>query len=293
MRRHHRRRALAVLTVAVVMAGCGGTDAPPGEPGEPGGTDGNGGTDRIDGNDTGTDEHGDVSGDAPTATRVRCGDIVYNPDTLADAPPRSELPEGPADAVDDVGDPAFDDADIGDADETSWRIVRATDDRVELLRELDDPQDLGDGDVRTHEVRVAERITGTTNVPDGTWMLTASGPCTPRVVLGNDLGEADLTLAADPSPDARTLELLVHERACASGQPADGRIEVVSLDETPGQVRLLLGVRPLDGAQTCPSNPPTPFTVELAEPLGTREVVDASVVPARPLRVGELEGWTG
>lgn len=281
MRRHHRRRALVVLAVAAVVAGCGGTDAPP---------DGAGGND---GTDAATDEPGDGSGDAPTATRVRCGDSVYDPATLADAPPLSELPEGPADAVDDAGDPVFDDADTGDADEAGWRIVRATDDRVELLRELEEPQDLGDGDVRTHELRVLERMTGVTNVPDGTWMLMASGPCTPRVELGSDLGEADLTLAADPSPGARTLELLVHERACASGQPADGRIEVIALEETPEQVRLLLGVRPLGGAQTCPSNPPTPFTVELAEPLGTREVVDAAVVPARPLRIGELEGPNG
>ncbi len=248
--------------------GLRGTDAPPLGGAEPGG----GGGDATDGA-----SDPDVS--APSDATVRCGGGVYDPDAFADAPSVSELPDGPAGAVDDAGDPAFDPTD-------AWRVMLVTEDRVELLRELDEPSDLGEGDVRTHELRVLERITGATNVPDGTWMLTAAGPCTPRVELGGELGEADLTLATAPARDARTLDLFVHERACASGQTAEGRVELVGLEETAEEIRLEIGVRGLDGAQTCPSNPPTPYTVELSEPLGDREVVDASVVPARPLLVG-------
>jgi hypothetical protein len=265
--RRHRRRVLTVLaTAAVALAGCGGTDAPrPGDGtgGEPGaGASGSGGT---------------AAGGTAPAT-IRCGDVAYDPDAFAQAPPASSLPEGPAGAVDDAGDPAVDLA-------AGWRVVRVTDERAELLRELDEPLDLDDGDVRTHELRVVERITGATNVPDGTWMLTAAGPCTPRVDLGN-LGQAALTLAATPSPDDRTVALHVHERACASGQAAEGRVELVTLEETSDEVRLLVGVRGLGGAQTCPSNPPTPFTVELGEPLGDRVVVDVATVPPRPLTTG-------
>jgi hypothetical protein len=259
---------MAVLAVAAVIAGCGGTDAPPlGDDGagdEPGG----------DAADT------EPPAGAATDASVHCGGSTYDPAAFADAPPASSLPEGPAGAVDDLGDPAFDPSE-------DWRVVLVTDDRAELLRELDEPLDLGEGDVRTHALIVVERITGATNVPDGTWLLTASGPCTQRAKLGGELGEADLMFASMPSPDADRLEVLVHERACASGQTAEGRVELVTLDETSDEVRLVIGVRGLDGAQTCPSNPPTPFTVELSEPLGDREVVDASVVPARPLTVGD------
>jgi hypothetical protein len=264
VRRHHRL-AMAVLAVAAVIAGCGGTDAPP-----------------LVGAGSGDEPGGDTEPQtgATTGGSVHCGGSAYDPAALADAPPASSLPEGPAGAVDDLGDPAFDPAD-------DWRVMLVGDDRAELLRELDEPLDLGEGDVRTHQLIVVERITGATNVPDGTWLLTASGACTQRVELGGGLGEADLTFASMPSPDARTLEVLVHERACASGQTAEGRVEVVRLDETADEVRLVIGVHGLDGAQTCPGNPPTPFTVVLSEPLGDREVVDVSVVPARPLAVAD------
>jgi hypothetical protein len=267
VRHHHRHSAIAVLAIAaVVMTGCGGTDAPP-----------------PDSSGAGNGAGDDPQAGAPADPVVRCGGSTYDPTAFADAPTVSSLAEGPAGAVDDVGDPAFDPSE-------DWRVMLETDDRAELLRELEEPYDLGDGDVRTHELRIVERITGATNVPDGTWMLTAAGPCTQRTDLGGDLGDADLTLAGVPSPDTRTLEVLVHERACASGQTADGRVELVALEETPDEVRLRIGVHGLDSAQTCPSNPPTPFTVELSEPLGDREVIDASVVPPRPLTVGDPAG---
>lgn len=99
---------------------------------------------------------------------------------------------------------------------------------------------------------------------------------------------ADVTLAREPVPEARVLELLVHERERASGQDAEGRIEV-DLEETAEQVRLRIGVRPLGGAHSRQGNPATPFTVELGEPIGDRNVIDASVVPARAVALAESE----
>jgi hypothetical protein len=224
---------------------------------------------------------GSTSIDAPQvadAVTVNCGGSVYDPSELAAAPPASSLPEGPAGAVDDAGAPAFDPS-------LDWKVVHQSDDRVDLVRELDEPFDNGGGDVRTHESRILERITGAPNVPDGTWLLMSAGPCTQRLVTDDDLGEADLTLAETPAPGDTSIDLFVHERACASGQSAEGRIELVELNKTTGQVQLRVGVRPLDGGQDCQGNPPTPFTVDLGEPLSDREIVDASVVPPLPLTI--------
>ena len=221
------------------------------------------------------------------AGTVDCGGSRYDPDGFADAAPLSSLPDGPAGAVDDLGDPAFDPTD-------DWRIVYRSEGRVDLVRELETPLDHGEGDVRTHESRTVEQITGATNVPDGTWMLTSAGPCTQRRVVDDDLGVADLTFARTPSPQDTSLDLLIHELARVSGRSAEGRIELVELDETDEEVRLQIRVRPpdLEGVATCEGNPLTPFTVELAEPLGDRDVFDMAVVPARPLSLAEAEAST-
>ena len=43
-------------------------------------------------------------------------------------------------------------------------------------------------------------------------------------------------------------------------------------------------VRPLDGPATCPSNPPTPYTLRLDRPLGDRTLADGGTIPPRPVR---------
>lgn len=248
------RSAAAALAVALLLSGCGGTPEVP----------------EVAGVDNGTSARTDEG------KMVNCGGSTYDPTVLADAPAASSLPAGPAGATDDAGSRAFDPSE-------DWRVVHQSEDRVDLVRKLDEPFDNGGGDIRSHESRTLERITGATNVPDGTWLLTSAGPCTQRLATTGNLGEADLTLPRPPEPDSSTLDLFVHERACASGQNAEGRIELVSIEETTDQVRLHIGVSPRGGGQDCQGNPPTPFTVELSEPLGDRQVVDASVVPARPV----------
>lgn len=247
------RVGFAGIVVALLLAGCGGAS------------------------DTSISV-GSGSTPAPSedGSTVNCGGSVYDPGVLADAPPVSSLPEGPAGAVDDAGAPAFDPS-------LDWKVVHQSDDRVDLVRELDQPVDNVGGDVRTHASRTLELITDSGNVPDG-WLLTSAGPCAQRLVTDGDLGDADLMLAETPSPGDTVVELRVVERRCASGQSAEGRIELVELTETADEVRLRIGVRPPEGSQqTCPGNPSTPFTVELSEPLGDRQIVDASVVPARPV----------
>lgn len=96
---------------------------------------------------------------------------------------------------------------------------------------------------------------------------------------------ADITLADTPAPGEVSVDLLVHEQGCNSGESAEGRIELVELTETADQVELQISVRPRKGTHTCLPNPPTPFTITLSGPLGDREIVDVSVVPPRPVTV--------
>ena len=101
-------------------------------------------------------------------------------------------------------------------------MVHQSNHRVDLIRELDEPCDNEGGDVRSHELRTLERITGASNVPDGTWMLMQAGPCAERRVTDDDLGDADLAVAHSPSPGDTSVELLVYARACASCQRLTG-----------------------------------------------------------------------
>lgn len=63
----------------------------------------------------------------------------------------------------------------------------------------------------------------------------------------------------------------VRERECASGRSADGRI-VADVEYRSDSITISVGVRTLGGDQTCPSNPTTPFVVELEQPLADRAV---------------------
>jgi hypothetical protein len=116
----------------------------------------------------------------------------------------------------------------------------------------------------------------------------SGGASASRYDLG-DLGEATVALDPDnpPDPDSTQVHLLVTEVACAGGEPADGRVAVAHLVEHEDRVEVVVGVEALPGAQTCQSNPPTPFTVELDEPLGARALVDVAVYPERELAAGQ------
>ncbi|MGI5489410.1 hypothetical protein [Microtetraspora malaysiensis] len=170
----------------------------------------------------------------------------------------------------------------------TWTIVEESATRLALIRELARPQEEGGGMVFTHEFLDVERF----GEPDADgrpgWHMRASSRCDLRRDLG-ELGVADVTLdpaAPPPGPDARRISVLVHERECASGQRADGRIRLVGVEPTAEEVRVVLGVQRVDaggGVVTCQGNPATPFTVELDEPLGERVLTDASVYPPRPI----------
>jgi hypothetical protein len=104
------------------------------------------------------------------------------------------------------------------------------------------------------------------------------------IVEADTFGAARLSIdpTAAPGPDATTLTLLATEHACASGQPPDGRKIVTTVTETEADVSILVLVEGM-GMATCPSNPPFPVTVQLDQPLGSRQILDGSTLPGRPV----------
>ncbi|MBM7817629.1 hypothetical protein JOE63_000106 [Cellulosimicrobium cellulans] len=187
-----------------------------------------------------------------------------------------------ADRLSEEGRAALDGLEVPPIDPAEWSVVEDGAERVALLRALDQPEDLGSGDVRTHEMLVIELTDATDVDPVPTWSLTAAQTCALRADLGG-LGTATLTLDPEhpPASGAREVHLLVTEMACNSGQDAEGRVRLSDLAVRDDAIAVTVGVEPRTGVADCPSNPPTPFVVELDEPLGDRVVLDASVHPAR------------
>ena len=88
---------------------------------------------------------------------------------------------------------------------------------------------------------------------------------------------------ADLSAEATSIDVLVNEVGCASGEPADGRIATPEISYSDDAVVVTIRVVPRPGPQTCPSNPDTEYTLELDEPLGERTLLDgAHDPPAEP-----------
>ncbi len=221
-----------------------------------------------------TQRDGAVPG-ADVDTAYSCMGNPVPRDVLENGPTAAELGETSRAALGGLDVPELEDP-------AQWTVLEESDERVVLLRELDEVDDLGQGDVRTHEVLAIEWVDAPNLDPSPTWMLAQRSGCALTVDLGG-LGEASVTL--DPAhpldPAAREVHLLVTEQECNSGEDAEGRVRVVALREGAAAVEIAVGVEPRDGAHTCPSNPPTPFVVGLDEPLGDREVLDVGVEPAR------------
>jgi hypothetical protein len=85
-------------------------------------------------------------------------------------------------------------------------------------------------------------------------------------------------LRTDPERGDRSLDLWVHEQACASGRLATGRIRPV-VDYADDSITVTITVAYAGGDQTCPGNPDTPYTLTLEQPVGSREVKDGGTTP--------------
>ncbi len=121
----------------------------------------------------------------------------------------------------------------------------------------------------------------------GAWEVDGWGGCSLQPDVGPGLGIASFRIAPEVEldPAATEISVLVTERACNSGEDAEGRIVVAAIEEDGDRVTVTFAVRPRAGAQECPSNPETPFVLELSEPLGDRSLLDGSSVPPREATV--------
>jgi hypothetical protein len=156
--------------------------------------------------------------------------------------------------------------------------------QIEVLRALPELEDLENGEIPSDHEYLAVTL-GDTEGGGRSWRTRSSSPCALRLDLGGSRGPT-VVLAHAPDLASRDLDLLVSEHACTSGESAEGRIEVVSLEESADRVEVLLGVRPRgSGFASCQGVPGTPFTISLAEPLGDREVVDAGLVIPRAMTI--------
>lgn len=103
-----------------------------------------------------------------------------------------------------------------------------------------------------------------------------------EVPTEEDAGPASWAPSADAdlSSESTVISLDVIEQACASATPAEGRIVVRDIRYEEDAIVVTLGVIPrAGGSNLCPSNPITPFTLELDEPLNGRELLDGANNP--------------
>lgn len=117
-----------------------------------------------------------------------------------------------------------------------------------------------------------------------TWEPTEWSGCSLRV--GADPPSDDTPVrwypTAEVTPDAASIPIAVLEQGCAGGQVAEGRVRPPVIEYRPDAVLISVTVEPAGGFQTCPGNPPTPYVLELTEPLGDRALLDGGRYPPAP-----------
>lgn len=206
---------------------------------------------------------GPVSRD-PLSLRYTCGTFPFGPELLAAGPGHDELANtGPAAALRRyLASPVRVQHRVP---ESGWRLFGSDTQRAEFGSSVA-------GGMWIVVVRVS--ATG--------WVASAPDTCQPHLILPAGLGQASWTIdPAQPRPSAMTqvFDALVTERACASGQRADGRIVGPQVVRTADVVLVIFAVRPLPGGQRCPGNPASRLTVDLGEALGSRVLLDGGRLP--------------
>jgi hypothetical protein len=113
------------------------------------------------------------------------------------------------------------------------------------------------------------------------WNVPDSGQCHPRTWYANSYGvAADWKLGAKTSKTTTQFRALVTEAACAGGKTAAGRIAKPRIDYGDKEITITVAVKPLEGAQDCGTNPATPLTIKLSEPIGTRKLFNGGPYPS-------------
>ncbi len=77
-----------------------------------------------------------------------------------------------------------------------------------------------------------------------------------------------------PDPAATSVEVLVDEQGCTSGEGAESNTAEPVVEVTDDEVRIAVSTFVRRGPQTCPGHPLAPLVVDLGQPLGDRALVD-------------------
>lgn len=119
---------------------------------------------------------------------------------------------------------------------------------------------------------------------DGVWEPTSWGGCQ-IVISASGFGPAVTRLDPDvePDPESTTLNIVINERDCASGEAPTDRDVVPVVIETATTVEIITMVEPVSGGANCPGNPWFPTTATLDAPLGDRVVIDGHIPPGQEL----------
>ena len=157
-----------------------------------------------------------------------------------------------------------------------WSVMRIDDDRATFA--------IVDGDVivgRASFRRAGER-----------WVLSGFGgpnrPCEALVALPPGLAHVEVHLdpGSPPQPADTSIHLQVREIDCAGGRKMGDALRGPQVIETEDSVLVAFAVVPITaGAVTCQGNPSTRVTVELSQPLGERELLNAVRVPPAPIEI--------
>jgi hypothetical protein len=121
------------------------------------------------------------------------------------------------------------------------------------------------------------------------WVWSGSSingnPCELQYALPAGLNTVEWRLdpsAPEPGPDATDLHVLLTERECVGGREIGDRLVGPQIVFTDTDVRMVFAAEPPPGdAFDCQGNPETPYTVELPEPLGDREIIEATAIGIR------------
>lgn len=120
---------------------------------------------------------------------------------------------------------------------------------------------------------------------EGHWTYDSSGDCARIMVVPPD-GSVSAVWWPDPAAgeqrNTTVLRVLATDLSCASGRPTGDRLHPPSVTADADNVIIAFTAEPLGGNQTCPGGPPTPYEVQLREPVGDRTLLDGAHWPPRP-----------
>lgn len=212
-------------------------------------------------------------------------DVIVPPDASGEYPPDLIVacpsgPSFPVSALEEI--PLLAEADPGGVAEAisgfleseegvfwpqdGWRILHKTDDEVLLV-------------ARTDEGPLAFM---TVSRDGSAWSWSGSSmagdECRLQFTVPEGLNTVQWRIdpdAPDLEPSSTEVEVILNERECVGGIEIGDRLVGPQIVMTEAQVFLAFATEPPPGdAFTCQGNPDTPYSVELPEPLGDRELVE-------------------